>query len=145
MNFIYYSRTANSVGKRIQEIVELQFKGEEIESYRDTESLTRRLCRPVGTETIALLVAESARGLEDLLAIGPFVSDIRIILILPDREQEDRARKILQPRFVSYLGNEYLYVEIASVLKSMQEIIFLYRQAPVVPRRFKLLHMIGLH
>ena len=148
MNFIYYSRMADGVGRRIQGIVEHQFSGAEIEVFRDVESLTQRLCGPVGEDTAALLLAGTGRELEDLLAIGPFMNGIRSVLILsdrtPDRTQEERARKILKPRFITHLGNEYLHVEIASVLKSMQEIMCLCHKPPEPARRFKLLHRFGL-
>ncbi len=60
MNFIYYSRMADGVGRRIQEIVKHQFSGAEIEVFRDMESLTQRLCGPVGEETAALLETPSS-------------------------------------------------------------------------------------
>ena len=67
---------------------------------------------------IAVLEANSMDELKDLVSLHDLFLDIRIILILPDREREtiSNAHK-LRPRFLAYADSDFESVKV--VLKKM--------------------------
>ncbi len=62
---------------------------------------------------IAVLEAQSMEELKDLVALHDLFLDIRVILILPDREREtiSNAHK-LRPRFLAYTDSDFEPVKV---------------------------------
>ncbi len=145
MDIIYYSKRQDGPGKRIQAIIESQLSGDDLEVYRDLDSFSLRLCQPLGLRTFVVLTVVSRKDLIELLSISPLLQDLRIILALPDRREEERARTLLHPRYIAFLSSDYLDVEIASALKGMHEIISFYETVSESRRPSRLRQRMGLH
>jgi hypothetical protein len=90
----------------------------EVEVYRDLQSLSKRLRQRAHDFFIAVLHAAKREDLSDILSIRDLLRDIRIILVLPDRDEETLAQgHILRPRFVSYADSDL--ADVRAVLDRM--------------------------
>jgi len=76
---------------------------------RSIESLSHWLRQPADDLPIAaVLLAARSEDLSDLLSIRDLLRDVRIILILPDREANTIAQgHTLRPRFLSYTDSDF--------------------------------------
>ena len=91
---------------------------EKIEIYRNIDSFTKRLRKPTFDIDISILMAANKKQFSDLLFIKEALRDIKIILILPDRESDTISRgHKLYPRFVSYIDSDFK--EVGAVLEKM--------------------------
>jgi hypothetical protein len=118
VSVLFYSKATKGAGKRGQKIIEAQVPGEQIEIYRTIERLSNRLHQPTYNLDITILLAASKVDLFDLLSIQDLLTDIRIILILPDRESDTISKgHKLYPRFVSYADGDLK--DVAAVLSKM--------------------------
>ena len=89
-----------------------------MEIYRTIESLSQRLRQPEKNLTVAVLFATSSRELLDIISIKDLLFNVRIILILPDREEDTITKgHSLRPRFLTYADSNY--GDIAAVLCKM--------------------------
>ena len=117
MNIMLYSTAKDGVGDRFQQEVEESVL-EKSEIHRTIEILSRRLRQPTTERRIAVLLASNRKELLDLLSIRNLLSDIRIILILPDREEITIALGHgLHPRFISYIDSDFK--DVGAVLRKM--------------------------
>ncbi len=118
MKILYYTSLNKGPGERLQRIVEPLAKKMDMEIYRSIPSLTRRLTRPKYDIAVAVLLANNKKALLDLFSTRDLLSDIPIILILPDR-QDDTVSKghKLHPRFLSYVDSDFS--DVGAVLKKM--------------------------
>ena len=120
MNLLFYATGKKGTGKRLwnlhQELAS-EYKGD---FCRTIDTLSLKLRKSLGDLTIAVLLAESQEELLDILSIRDLLSGVRIILILPDRN-EDTIRKghSLYPRFLSYADGDFK--DVAAVLAKMLE------------------------
>ena len=120
MNLFFYVSVMEGAGNRLYEIIESVVPEDQIEIYRTTKSLFRRLRQPKDNLNIAVLLASSKKDLSDILSIGDLLSDISIILILPDEEEDTIAKgHTLRPRFLTYSDNSFQGVR--AVLMKMLE------------------------
>ena len=119
MNVLFYSRETEEAGERLERMVEVLIPEEKREVYRTIHSLSSRLRRPKDCDlTIAVLLAAGRKDLADILSIHDLLCDVRIILILPDREEDTVAwGHSLQPRFLSYIDSDF--TDVAAVLYKM--------------------------
>lgn len=116
MNILFYAK--NRSGEVIQQLIERASPA--VEVFRTLEDLTTRLHSPLDDPTVAVLVAHTREGLEELLVIRNLFSRVWIILILPDREPETVAMgHALRARFLTYLDGDPL--EVGLVLGRMWE------------------------
>ena len=68
---------------------------------------------------IVLLTARTKKELKELIGLREFLSDIRVILILPDRDHETISdAHALYPRFITYIDGDYS--DLKAVLTKMQ-------------------------
>jgi hypothetical protein len=128
MHIILYSRSEDEISSRVRQTVESLFSRKRVDMCRNIGELSLRLCQPVDNALVAVLLVRDRADLEDIFSVQFLLRDIRSVLVLPDREMESYAKKRLQPRFITYMESEYLIVEIAAVLRSMLEIIFLHKR-----------------
>jgi hypothetical protein len=119
MNILfYYSKPNNGVDEKLQEVIDTIVPQEETEIYRSIEGLSRRLQQPTHNLGIVVLVAGSKEDLLEILSIRDLLNNLRIILILPDREGDtiDKGRA-LYPRFIGYADGHLM--DVAAVLERM--------------------------
>lgn len=120
MNIIFFLSPTNEQGERLERVVELFFLKHRIEKYQDIESLGRKLHEPYNYKDVILLSPASKEELSRILALQDLLSDMRIILVLPDRDEETVAMgHRLRPRMVTYNDGDYL--DVAAVLTRMNE------------------------
>jgi hypothetical protein len=119
MNVLYYATETEGTGARLQRVIETLVPEEKREVYRTIDGLSSMLCQPKDYYfTVAVLLAASRKDLADFLSIHYLLFDVRIILILPDREDDTVAwGHALQPRFLSYIDSDF--TDVAAVLEKM--------------------------
>ncbi len=115
MNLFFYS---TEIGGHLQGLVEALVPEEKVEVYRTIRSLSERLSLPRSSPAIAVLHARSKRELSDIVSLGHLFNDVRVILILPDREDETIALgHRVRPRFLTFGDSDF--TEVLEVLHKM--------------------------
>ena len=121
MNVLFYAAVKNGVAKKLQQEVEEFVPEGKREVHRTIDSLSRSLSRPADELNIAVLLAVNMDNLLDLIYIRSLLSDVRVILILPDRKDTTIAiGHTLHPRFLSYADSNFK--DVGAVLKKMMGI-----------------------
>jgi hypothetical protein len=120
MKIIFFLSVTNEQGERLERVIDLFFSKRRIEKYRDLEALGKKLHEPYNYMDVVLLSPASKEELLRLLALQDLLLGMRIILVLPDRDEETVAMgHRLRPRMVSYNDSDYL--DVAAVLTRMNE------------------------
>jgi hypothetical protein len=88
--------------------------------FQNTDDLSRNLCQPTDDPTIVALLAHDKKDLLDIVSIRHMLSDVPLILILPDREEGTATMGYaLTPRFLTYVDSNM--EEVVAVLEKMLE------------------------
>jgi len=120
MKLLLYAEETSRTGLQFQRMLEIFDMEIDIKVYRTIDSLACGLLQPdISYEgTIAVLLAHSKKELQSLLSIRDLITDVRVIMVLPDRE-DDTIKKgfLLYPRLVTYVDGDFVLV--AAVLKKM--------------------------
>ncbi len=118
MDLLFYSILCDDAGEKLREKIEAELPEEKLEIFRSIGALAIRLQEPRVKPDVAVLHASNREELLDLISLAEFLQDIRIILILPDRDPWTVARgHKLRPRFISDRDNDYS--EITIILKRL--------------------------
>ena len=88
MSVLFYIPHSNGRTPRLRGVIERLASETKGEVYRRFDDLFHRLSHPMGEQTTALLVADTREDLSDLVSIGELLEDVRILLIVPDREPD---------------------------------------------------------
>jgi len=114
---IYYSENDRN-GERLEGILRKLVPSKDIQAYRTVDDLSRSLRQPGHTFDILVLVPAMGPELLNLLRIRYLLTDLRIVLVLPDRSGDTIARgHTLYPRYVSYADGDFS--DVAAVLDKM--------------------------
>lgn len=106
-------------GKELQAGIVRRFPG--VETVRTIKALTERLRQSMNSREVAVLIAETAEELENFLALGYLLHNLKLVLVLPDRGQSTIARgHALRPRLLCYLDDDAS--EIQAVLAKMLKV-----------------------
>ena len=112
MKVLYFGTTNNGAGKRLQKAIESVVSIEDTEICRDIEELGRRLRLPTCDISISVFFTKSKAELFDLVLIKKLLLNLRIILILPDGDNETITMgHTLFPRFLTYADSDFKDVE----------------------------------
>jgi hypothetical protein len=127
--FIVYSKDKNKFGMELEKMLGELAKKVNVETYRTTPDLTLRLRVPLSESSIAILLISDEKDLKDMLSIQSLLINMRIVLILPDRNDGTiEAGHSLHPRYLSFKDNSLK--DIKAVLTRMIEVEkTTYRQA----------------
>ena len=118
MNLLLYTTETKGNGKHLQGVIEGVVPEDKTEIYRTIDSLSHRLRRPRSDLDVAVLLAASNEDLLDLLSISALLDDLRVILLLPNREKDTIAKgHTLRPRFLTYADSNFS--DVAAVLSKM--------------------------
>jgi len=118
LSVLFYSASNRGAGERLNTVVKAFVHKEEIEDFRTMHKFSQRLREPKHDLDIAIVVADSKEELEKLVAISDLLSDIRVILVLPDKAEKTIGKgHALRPRFLSYVDSNFL--DVAAVLSKM--------------------------
>lgn len=115
---LLFARNNTPTGRRLKDHIERVVPTENLETFHDFQSLSRRLHKCLQNLAIAVLGAETREDLVRLLDLKELFADIRVILTLPDQASETiRAGHRLRPRYLSY--NDSDFSDVAEVLETM--------------------------
>jgi len=118
MNFLLYATVTDGPGERLQKVIEAMVREEKVEIYRTIHNFSRRLRQPARRPAIAVLFAATRKDLLDLLSLGDLLDDVRVILVLPDGQDDTIAKAhTLRPRFLTYSDSDF--ADVAAVLNKM--------------------------
>ena len=123
MNVLFYlSESAKGAVRYLEKALKDPVPGGDLRICRRLEDLSQELKRPWGRHRMAVLVAATHQELETFLALQALLDDVRIILILPDRDRETVSKgHKLYPRFLSYIDSDFN--DVTAVLGKMLEYI----------------------
>ena len=122
MSLLYYRPPQNIAAEKLQFIIESEIPDQQLEIFYSIEGLSDRLSQSARGNCTAVILAANINDLESLFTLKNLLTDIRIILILPDRSEEVISMGYkLHPRFLSYMDSEF--GEVAVVLKKMIELM----------------------
>lgn len=118
MHLLFYATLKNGTGKLLSDLNQdlvSEYKGD---FCRNIDTLSQKLRKSLDDLTIAVLLAESQQDLLDILSIKDLLKGVRIVLILPDNN-EDSIRKghTLFPRYLTDVNSDFAWVTL--VLKKM--------------------------
>lgn len=100
---IVYAREEDIQGDLIKEIIAGLVPQANVETYGMISDLSSRLHTPQRNYDIAVLLASDRKDLEDMFKIRPLLDNVRIILVLPDRQSETiKMGHTLRPRYMSF-------------------------------------------
>ncbi len=120
MNLLFFATKANRAAKQLRMMLEELVPEDRLVTYNTVSSLSHRLRQPRNNLNIAVFAATSGDELMDILSLGDLLSDIRIILVLPDNKSDTITKAhTIGPRFLTYLDSNF--EEIKSVLSKMLE------------------------
>lgn len=118
MLLIFYEKAVDGIAEQLKGMMKPLIGEDRIKVYHTISILSKRLSQPIDGKVIMVLVAADRNDLLDIYAIRELFGIIRIIIILPDREDESvRMGHQLQPRFLTYMNGELS--EVYSVLRKM--------------------------
>jgi hypothetical protein len=120
IQIICYSSQQKDLSERLSFLLNSLASDVTLVVHRTLESFSSDLGKFRGGEVIAIVVAASKEELADIVSIKDLLVNRRVLLVLPDLDEETVARgHALRPRFVSHIhGN---LGEVAAVLKKMIE------------------------
>lgn len=118
MSILIYYTDATEAGESLKQAIEQSVQDETIEVYRDIGALSQRLHRPSFDLSVVILFCCSKDDLMEVLTLQNLLKDVRIILILPDDDDDTLAKgHALGPRFLSY--RDQGFHDVAGVLSRM--------------------------
>jgi len=117
-DLVFYAKSHEDIPRKLRDILEQLLFDERIELYRSLASLKQRFCLPAEKRTIAIIFAADKEDLMDIISMKYFFSDVRIVLILPNRRKDIIALgHTLRPRFITYKDADFR--ELLSVIHKM--------------------------
>ncbi len=120
MRTILYAGERTLDRDKLLRIIHEGFQGLDIDCCRSIRELDRILRQPFHQVSVAILTAGSKRELQALNLMAPLLNDIRIILVLTNRDKSSLALAIpLNPSFIGYLDTDL--TDVVSVLKHIQQ------------------------
>lgn len=118
LKILFYLRNGNGISLRFHEEVESQVSDDVKEVYKRFEDIKKRLRQPPKNNTILVFLAVDWMDLANILSIHDMLRGIRLILILPDHEENTiSVGHELYPRFISFIDNDLS--EVAAILHKM--------------------------
>ena len=128
MPVVMWGNDLTSAGQQFQMAVERATGSSGLEIYNDPISLQQRLRRPGLPDSVAVLVAHTREDLVTAASLRTFLSEFKVILVLPDREKATVALgHSMSPRYMTYMDSNP--ADVAAVLTRMVE--FMTDQSPL--------------
>ena len=125
MSLLVYASEQEQVGRRLHDTIHNLDPAPETEFVDNFPSLSARLHGVRGDIQVAVFLARDRQELDALLSMREFLQGLRIVLVLPDSEEETISKgHRLHPRYIAQSqGN---FNDVAAVLGRM------LRNAPAV-------------
>jgi hypothetical protein len=121
MKCIIYEKKSGIIAGQIMGLIKASAAENKTEIYHTIKTLSQRLTRPVDGLAIMVLIAGDRKDLLNIIAAQKLFGLIRIIIILPDREEESvKIGYKLQPRFLTYVNGDIS--EVHAVLRKLLQL-----------------------
>ena len=121
MKCIFYEKKSGIIAEQIIGLLKASAIENKTELYHTIKTLSQRLTRPIDGLAIMVLIAGDRKDLLSILAMQKLFGVIKIIIILPDREDESvQIGYKLQPRFLTYVNGDIS--EVHAVLRKLLEL-----------------------
>ena len=121
MTIFFYIPVTNETSRQFVLELETVVPKKDRKIFQTIEEFSRMLIRSSDNRRIAVILLPSRQDLLSLLTIRDLLLDIRLILILPDREEKTFSLGLkLFPSFISYTDNGAN--DTCAVLKKIQTI-----------------------
>ena len=120
MKVLFYAKEIKGGGRRLLRVIERLLPNDVLEIYNSIDGLSRWFNRPQPADAPVIVVFQAVgqEDLQSMLSIRDLLVDVRILMVLPDKEKETIAKAHrLRPRFITYADSDFL--EIGAVLNKM--------------------------
>jgi hypothetical protein len=118
MKIFLYSPAGDPSGDRLSDLIKTSFPEAGMEICRTIRDLSQSLRQPAEDSGVAVLLVSDREDLMNMISLRHLFQNIRIILLLPNKEPETVAMAHqLRPRFLT--GRNSDLAEVAAVLKKM--------------------------
>jgi len=108
MQLLFYANKNDNNENRLNAAIQAALPEKSIERFTSLADLRERLRRIVEPESIMVLAALDRSELVKMQAFRDMLTEIFIILVLPDRLKSTiRLAHLLRPRFISQLGDDF--------------------------------------
>lgn len=115
---LFFSTEMKIPEERLLEAVKTLVPEERFEICRTRKELFQKLRLRVNSSLIAILFVAKNDDLEDILSLRELFHDVKIILVLPNRQNHTISKAhTLRPRFLTYINGDLS--EIVAVLGKM--------------------------
>lgn len=119
MKTILYIDEKKEISRNLIDVVQTQLSGISIRLCHSISDLSCMLRQPLHKVSVLILFIASRKDLEALNTLVSLFDNIRIIIVLPDREKSTMSLCIaLKPSFISYIDSDLM--DIALVLKKIE-------------------------
>jgi hypothetical protein len=120
MKLLLYISGADEVEDRLRRVLQGAVPKRDWEICRTIDGLSHTLLQYSSEIAVAVLAASTPGDLLDFILIGDLLNDLRVVLIVPDRNKEiiSMVHK-LRPRFFTYADGSF--EDLGAVLKKMLE------------------------
>jgi predicted nucleotidyltransferase len=119
MNVVLYANGLDAAaGQRLKNIIKSKVLHQSLEIFGNIDSFAKRIRQFPRSIDVVVLFAQSNEQLLDLISLKDYLEDVRIILILPDRESETiSVGHKLFPKYLSYADGDL--TDVAAVLEKI--------------------------
>jgi len=118
MQILFYSPSGNESGDRLKQTLDEVMPGGRVEAFRHVNGLIQRLRMPSPDLELLIFMPANRHELFAASALLAEMRDLKVVLVLPDREDETIAiAHRLRPRFLTYANGDY--TEVREVLRKM--------------------------
>ena len=129
MMLLVYAKAKNGVSTELKQILNGRSSGVCLETYSDLDDVFQRLRQPRLNLKIGVLSIGSEAELDRLLTIRELLSDMRLVLVLSDKDPQTVAKAhALAPRFITF--SDAGVDPLVSVVEKMMECQFDPRVPP---------------
>ena len=117
MKLLFYAEHRAETGDRLIKKIQDQISADVVVSYRSFENLKHGLLQSL-KPNIVVLTAVNAGELSRILSLDRLLTDMRIVLVLPDRHKGSvSAGHRLRPRYISYVDSDF--EDVVAVVRQM--------------------------
>jgi len=121
MKIIFYANNMNKIRKTFESEIQKDLSRMEFQTSNSITMLLEILRQPLNRISVIVILISSKDELKEFISIISFFENIRVILILPDREKQTVSLGMkLYPSFISYTDSGAK--DTCAVLKKIQAI-----------------------
>jgi len=107
VHLFYYAPVLRRPEKKLLDLMAKSFPEAHLEVFSTAADLALRLIRPRGGASIAVIVPGGGDDLEEIHHVRNMISDTAILVLLPDEDEEGRARaRRLRPQYIGLVGRD---------------------------------------